>query len=103
MGVSNKLETAIGMAGATTFVLTLAAMSSYMVNSWLLEPLGARVPKNHLIYFGDCRRRAIHPHVYRKNQALVAIPGARCIPTADYHQLCGIGCGACKTPPKRTA
>ncbi len=39
MGVSNKLETAIGMAGATTFVLTLAAMSSYMVNSWILVPL----------------------------------------------------------------
>ncbi|TNE77387.1 MAG: electron transport complex subunit RsxA [Gammaproteobacteria bacterium] len=39
MGVSNKLETAIGMAGATTFVLTLAALSSYMVNSWILVPL----------------------------------------------------------------
>jgi electron transport complex protein RnfA len=39
MGVSSKLETAIGMAGATTFVLTLAALSSYMVNSWVLIPL----------------------------------------------------------------
>jgi electron transport complex protein RnfA len=39
MGVSSKLETAIGMAGATTFVLTIAAMSSYMVNSWILVPL----------------------------------------------------------------
>ena len=40
MGVSNKLETAIGMAGATPFVLTLAAMSSYLVNTWILQPLG---------------------------------------------------------------
>ncbi len=39
MGVSSKLETAIGMAGATTFVLTIAAMSSYMVNNWILVPL----------------------------------------------------------------
>ncbi|MEH6467492.1 MAG: electron transport complex subunit RsxA [Porticoccus sp.] len=39
MGVSSKLETAIGMAGATTFVLTLAAMSSYLVNTWVLIPL----------------------------------------------------------------
>lgn len=39
MGVSNKLEGAIGMAGATTFVLTLAAMSSYLVNTWILIPL----------------------------------------------------------------
>ena len=40
MGVSNKLETAIGMASATTFVLTLAAISSYLVNTWILMPLG---------------------------------------------------------------
>lgn len=40
MGVSNKLETAIGMGGATTFVLTLASIASYIVNAWLLEPLG---------------------------------------------------------------
>ncbi len=40
MGVSNKLETAIGMAAATTFVLTLAAISSYLVNAWILIPLG---------------------------------------------------------------
>lgn len=39
MGVSNKLETAIGMAGATTFVLTLASICSYMVYAWLLTPL----------------------------------------------------------------
>ncbi len=40
MGVSNKLETAVGMAGATTFVLTLAAICSYLVNTYLLEPFG---------------------------------------------------------------
>ncbi len=40
MGVSNKLETAIGMSSATTFVLTLAAVSSYMVNTFVLAPLG---------------------------------------------------------------
>ncbi|WP_111641255.1 electron transport complex subunit RsxA [Marinimicrobium alkaliphilum] len=40
MGVSNKLETAIGMAGATTFVLTLASVSSYLINTWILTPLG---------------------------------------------------------------
>ncbi|MGD8174679.1 electron transport complex subunit RsxA [Marinimicrobium sp. ARAG 43.8] len=39
MGVSNKLETAIGMAGATTFVLTLASVCSYLINTWVLEPL----------------------------------------------------------------
>jgi len=40
MGVSNKLETAIGMGGATTFVLTLASICSYLVHNYVLEPLG---------------------------------------------------------------
>ena len=40
MGVSSKLETAMGMAMATTFVLTLASASSYLVETYLLEPLG---------------------------------------------------------------
>lgn len=40
MGVSNKLESAIGMAGATTFVMTLASICTYLVNAWVLAPLG---------------------------------------------------------------
>ncbi len=40
MGVSRKLETATGMAMATTFVLTLSAVFSYLVNEFLLIPLG---------------------------------------------------------------
>lgn len=39
MGVSRKFETAIGMGLATTFVLTLSSVSSYLVDTWLLEPL----------------------------------------------------------------
>jgi len=38
MGVSKKLETAIGMGAATTFVLTLASATSYVIDSWLLAP-----------------------------------------------------------------
>ena len=40
MGVSKKLETAIGMGAATTFVLTLATGTSYVIDQWLLAPFG---------------------------------------------------------------
>ena len=40
MGVSNKLETAMGMSLATTFVLTLSSVCSYLVYSTLLQPFG---------------------------------------------------------------
>ena len=38
MGVSKKLEAAIGMGLATTFVLTLASGASYLINQYLLGP-----------------------------------------------------------------
>ena len=40
MGVSRKLETAMGMGFATTFVLTLSSVCSYLANEYLLIPLG---------------------------------------------------------------
>lgn len=40
MGVSRKLETAIGMGLATAFVLTLSSVCSYLANEYILAPLG---------------------------------------------------------------
>jgi electron transport complex protein RnfA len=40
MGVSNKYGAAVGMGMATTFVLTLAASASWLLETYLLEPLG---------------------------------------------------------------
>ncbi|SES85766.1 electron transport complex subunit RsxA [Thalassotalea agarivorans] len=39
MGVSSKTDTAIGMSLATTFVMTLASLLSYIVNTYILQPL----------------------------------------------------------------
>ncbi len=39
MGVSRKLETAMGMGLATTFVLTLSAICAYLTDEYLLIPL----------------------------------------------------------------
>ncbi|PCH59895.1 MAG: electron transport complex subunit RsxA [Gammaproteobacteria bacterium] len=40
LGVSKKLDTAVGMALATAFVLTLSSVCSYLANEYLLAPLG---------------------------------------------------------------
>ena len=39
MGVSNKLDTALGMGFATTFVLTIASVSSWLIEHYILTPL----------------------------------------------------------------
>lgn len=40
MGVSSKVDTAVGMSFATTFVLTMSSTLSYLVYAYLLAPLG---------------------------------------------------------------
>jgi len=40
MGVSKKLETAVGMGAATTFVLTLGCGTSYLIDHYVLTPAG---------------------------------------------------------------
>ncbi len=39
IGVSNNMDSALGMGLATTFVLTLAAATSWMIENWILQPL----------------------------------------------------------------
>jgi len=40
MGVSNKIEGAIGMSVATLFVLTISSVSGYLLSAYVLQPLG---------------------------------------------------------------
>jgi len=40
MGVSKKLETAFGMGLATMFVMTLSSVLAWLVNAYILVPLG---------------------------------------------------------------
>ena len=40
LGVSNKVNTAVGMAGAVTFVMVLATLVTYLIQTYVLDPLG---------------------------------------------------------------
>ena len=40
MGVSKKMDTALGMGIAVTFVMGIASVVCWLVNTWLLVPLG---------------------------------------------------------------
>lgn len=40
LGVSNKISTALGMAGAVTFVIVLATIVTYLIQMYVLNPLG---------------------------------------------------------------
>jgi electron transport complex protein RnfA len=40
LGVSNKVNTALGMAGAVTFVMVLASIVTYLIQVYILDKLG---------------------------------------------------------------
>jgi electron transport complex protein RnfA len=40
LGVSNRVNTALGMAGAVVFVIVLATMATYLIQTYVLVPLG---------------------------------------------------------------
>jgi electron transport complex protein RnfA len=40
LGVSNKVNTAVGMSGAVTFVMVLATIVTYLIQTYILEKLG---------------------------------------------------------------
>jgi electron transport complex protein RnfA len=40
LGVSNKVNTALGMAGAVTFVMVMATMVTYLIQVYVLNKLG---------------------------------------------------------------
>lgn len=73
MGASQKLDAAIGMAAATTFVLTLASAISFLVEHYLLVPLGLSylriisfiVVIAALVQFSQIIMRATQPLMYQ--------------------------------------
>ena len=40
LGVSKKIDTAIGMSGAVAFVMTIATIVTFLLQKYALEPLG---------------------------------------------------------------
>jgi Na+-translocating ferredoxin:NAD+ oxidoreductase subunit A len=73
IGASQKLESAVGMAAATTFVLTLASPISYLVEHYLLAPLDLQylriisfiVVIAGLVQFAEMVMRATQPLLHQ--------------------------------------
>ncbi|MCZ5223801.1 electron transport complex subunit RsxA [Escherichia coli] len=86
MGVSKKLETAMGMGLATTFVMTLASICAWLIDTWILIPLNLIYLRTTGVYSGDCCGCAVHRDGGAQNQ-----PGA--LPSAgDFLPLITTNC-----------
>jgi electron transport complex protein RnfA len=73
MGASQRIESAIGMSAATTFVLTLSCGVSYLLDHYLLVPLGLEylriiafiVVIASLVQFSEVVMRATQPLLHQ--------------------------------------
>ncbi|NVJ92859.1 MAG: electron transport complex subunit RsxA [Methylocystaceae bacterium] len=73
MGVSSKVDTAIGMGFATTFVLTLASVAGWALEYFVLEPLGIQFLRiltfilviAAVVQFTEMAIRKISPSLYQ--------------------------------------
>ena len=73
MGASNRIENALGMSAATTFVLTLGCAAGYLINVLVLVPLGLTylriivfiVMIASLVQFSSMVMRATQPRLHQ--------------------------------------
>ena len=91
LGVSKKINTALGMSGAVAFVLVLATLVTYLLQYYVLNPLNLGYLQTiafilviaALVQLVEIILKKVSPSLY---QALG-------IPTFDYYQLCRPRCG----------
>ena len=86
LGVSKKLDSAVGMSLAVTFVMVLATAATWPIQMFLLTPPGSGLPPDHRLY-PDHRHPgpAAGEHPEEVHPRPVQVPGR--VPSSDHHQL----------------
>ena len=94
MGVSKKVETALGMGMAVTFVMTVATVVTWFIQYFVLIPFGIEYLQTIAFILVIASLVQLVEMVVQKVEP-GAVPVARYFPAADHHQLRGSRpCGA---------
>ena len=59
LGVSKKLDSAIGMSGAVIFVMFMATAVTFPIQIFILDPADW-LPADHRVYSGHCSAGPVH-------------------------------------------
>ena len=90
LGVSKKVETAMGMSAAVAFVLTIATIVTFLIQKFVCFRIGI-LADNHF-YPGHCRTGADGGN-HSEESFSFFVSGIGRVPAADYNQLLYFGCG----------
>ena len=87
IGVSNKVDTSIGMTGAVTFVMVIATIVTYLLQVYVLEPLHITFMQTITFILVIASLVQMVEIMLKKGQS-VALPGTGYLPAPDHNQLC---------------
>ena len=83
LGVSKKVETAMGMSAAVAFVLTIATIVTFLIQKFVLA--------DDYVHPGDCRIGSDGGNHPEKGVSC-SVSGFGCVLAADYNKLLYSGC-----------
>ena len=86
LGVSKKVDTAIGMGAAVAFVLTIATLVTFLVQKYVLDVFGLGFMQT--ISFILIIAALVHP----KESFSCPLSGIRSVSSADHDKLLCVGC-----------
>ena len=92
LGVSKKVETAMGMSAAVAFVLTIATIVTFLIQKFVLDAFGLGYLQYNHFYPGHCRTGADGGN-HSEESFSFFVSGTGRVPAADYNQLLYSGCG----------
>ena len=93
LGVSKKVDTAVGMGIAVTFVMGLASAVCYAVNEFVLVRYELEYMQTVTFILVIACPGPVRGDVFTEIHA-VSVHGSGCVSAPDYHQLRRTGCGA---------
>ncbi len=91
LGVSKKVETALGMSAAVAFVLTIATIVTFLIQKFVLDALAGLLADDHF-HSGYCRTGADGRN-YSEESFSFFVSGTGCVPAFDYYELLYSRCG----------
>ena len=92
LGVSKKVETAMGMSAAVAFVLTIATIVTFLIQKFCIGCFRTGILADDYFHPGDCRTGADggnHP----EEGFSCFVSGVGRVPAVDYDKLLYSGCG----------
>ena len=103
MGVSKKMDTALGMGVAVTFVMAIASAVTWVVNAYFLDPatsvLGVNLQFMQTVVFILVIAALVQlVEMFLQKMRTGPVPGAGHLSAADYDELRCAGRGAAEYP-----